>query len=110
MRYDPGAKFQVDEIGRNKEAVNDELSKLKDNIRQLKEEVSKKKGVIKELKTKKRSVKNLINRNKLMYCYTRYNKNREQQYGKGYFNGETIKFPFIVLSTQNHPENAVCFG
>ncbi len=67
MRYDPGAKFQVDELGRNKDAVNDELTKLKDSIRQLKEEVTKKKTLIKDLKIKKRSVKNLIKRNKLMY-------------------------------------------
>ena len=97
MRYDPGAKFQVDEIGKNKEAVNDELTKLKENIKQLKEEVSKKQLLMKELKSKKRAVKNLIRRNKLM----------EQQYGKNYFNGETIKFPFIVLTTQNIPDNAV---
>ncbi len=67
MRYDPGAKFQVDEIGRDKEAVNEELIKLRENIVQLREEVMKKKNLIKELKTKKRSVKNLIRRNKLLY-------------------------------------------
>ena len=69
VKYDPGAKFQVDEIGRNKEAVNDELVKLRENIIQLKEEIIKKKSLVKELKTKKRSVKNLVRRNKLLYHF-----------------------------------------
>ena len=33
--------------------------------------------------------------------------NRKKQYGAEYLAEETIKFPFIVLSTENTPENAV---
>jgi CII-binding regulator of phage lambda lysogenization HflD len=67
VKYDPGVKFQVEETGKIKEEVNDELIKYKENITQLKEEINKKKAIIKELKAKKSSVKNLIQRNKFLY-------------------------------------------
>ena len=67
VKYDPGVKFQIEETGRNKEELSDEIIKRKEDIARLREEINKKRAIIKELKTKKRSVKNLIQRNKLLY-------------------------------------------
>ena len=45
VQYDPGAKFQVEEIDKNQEEANEELVKYKESITQRKEEVNRKKNI-----------------------------------------------------------------
>jgi hypothetical protein len=58
----------------------------------VEEEITEKKRVINELKMKKRAIKTLFKRN-------------EQRYKQ--YEEEIIKFPFIILSTENTTNNAV---
>lgn len=99
VQYEPKIKYQIEKSAKNQEEVVGQLSQIKEEIEKTKEEVEKKKKQIKELKQKKRCVKNLIKRNEAL----------KAQYGTEFLSQEIIKFPFIVLSTENTPDNAVKF-
>ncbi len=71
MEYDPRVKYQVEKSGKDQEEAGQQLTQIRAEIDRIKTETEKKRQQIKELKTKKRSVKNLIKRNEMLYPTTR---------------------------------------
>lgn len=85
----------------DKEVRNEDLKELDEEVKRTSESIERKKKAVEELKLKKRSLKYLLKRNKQLCSVNPSRRQRKEV---------AIRFPFIMLATENTPENTVPYS